>query len=99
MVFLVMASPNHHKGVTMFFGVWNFSSITIPLSSRVVPVGWCGVEAFCLLKGRFTFAPLLKHPDPTTPSLVKVDASAVGVGAVLSQRQGNPQIVSVCVLL
>lgn len=51
-------------------------------------------EAFCLLKGRFTSAPLLKHPDPTI-SFVVVDASELGIlGVVLSQRDGNPPTVA-----
>jgi hypothetical protein len=55
-------------------------------------LGWNSTadEAFSILKGRFTSALLLKHPDPTLPFMVEVDASEVGVGAVLSQRQGNP---------
>ncbi|KAI4891316.1 hypothetical protein NFI96_033515, partial [Prochilodus magdalenae] len=42
------------------------------------------------LKRRFTTAPLLQHPDPTKPFVVEVDASNVGVGAVLSQCSGEP---------
>ncbi|KAI4892166.1 hypothetical protein NFI96_028479 [Prochilodus magdalenae] len=47
-------------------------------------------SAFEELKRRFTTAPLLQHPDPTKPFVVEVDASNVGVGAVLSQRSGEP---------
>ena len=53
-------------------------------------------EAFRLLKGRFTSAPVLKHPDPTISFVGEVDASEVGAGEVLSQRQGNPQKLYPC---
>ncbi|KAI4899522.1 hypothetical protein NFI96_011522 [Prochilodus magdalenae] len=48
-------------------------------------------SAFNELKARFTSAPLLKHPDPSEPFVVEVDASNLGVGAVLSQRHGSPK--------
>lgn len=37
-------------------------------------------------KTTFTTAPILKHPDPSKPFIVKVDASERGVGAILHQR-------------
>lgn len=37
----------------------------------------------------FIKAPLLILPDPNKPFVVEVDASTTGVGAVLSQQQGN----------
>lgn len=43
-------------------------------------------RAFQTLKQAFTTAPILKHPDPKEPFVVKVDASDTSVGAVLSQR-------------
>jgi hypothetical protein len=98
-----MASPNHYKGVTTVFG---FCPL-LPPSHRELQLCcrpshlkggprrlvWSPAAnwAFRLLKGRFTSAPLLKHPDPTISFVVEVDASEVGVGAVLSQRQSNPQ--------
>ncbi|XP_057712509.1 uncharacterized protein LOC130929420 [Corythoichthys intestinalis] len=45
-------------------------------------------KAFDLLKNRFTSAPILSLPDPAHQFILEVDASDVGVGAVLSQR--NP---------
>ncbi|KAL0195693.1 hypothetical protein M9458_009265, partial [Cirrhinus mrigala] len=48
------------------------------------------LQAFTDLRQRFTTAPILHHPDPNKPFLVEVDASSSGVGAVLSQRQGQP---------
>ncbi|KAK3542410.1 hypothetical protein QTP86_025816 [Hemibagrus guttatus] len=44
----------------------------------------------------FTTAPLLIHPDPNKPFIVEVDASTTGVGAVLSQQQGNPSHLHPC---
>ncbi|KAI4888962.1 hypothetical protein NFI96_001184, partial [Prochilodus magdalenae] len=74
----------------------NFSSVAAPLTSllkgnakRLVWNPQAG-SAFEELKRRFTTAPLLQHPDPTKPFVVEVDASNVGVGAVLSQRSGEP---------
>ncbi|KAK3519255.1 hypothetical protein QTP70_023101 [Hemibagrus guttatus] len=53
-------------------------------------------EAFNTLKMAFTTAPLLIHPDPDKPFIVEVDASTTGVGAVLSQQQGNPSHLHPC---
>ncbi|KAI2667777.1 Transposon Tf2-6 polyprotein [Labeo rohita] len=44
------------------------------------------IQAFKTLCHQFTTAPVLTHPDSTKPFVVEVDASDVGVGAVLSQR-------------
>lgn len=40
--------------------------------------------AFTQLKKLFTSTPILSHPDPACQFTVEVDASDVGVGAVLS---------------
>ncbi|KAI2663045.1 Transposon Tf2-6 polyprotein [Labeo rohita] len=76
----------------------NFSTIAGPLTSMVkkgsIRLSWSpeAVHAFNDLRLRFTSAPILKHPDPQLPFIVEVDASSTGVGAVLSQRQGeNPK--------
>lgn len=48
-------------------------------------------HAFMELKQQFLSAPILKMPDPNKPFIIEVDASEVGLGAVLSQRHGNPE--------
>ncbi|KAK3520974.1 hypothetical protein QTP86_001847 [Hemibagrus guttatus] len=53
-------------------------------------------KAFEKLKTVFTTAPLLVHPDPELPFIVEVDTSTTGVGAVLSQQQGNPRKLHPC---
>ncbi|KAK3518308.1 hypothetical protein QTP86_018814, partial [Hemibagrus guttatus] len=52
--------------------------------------------AFQRLKDCFTSAPILCHPDPDKPFVVEVDASSSGLGAVLSQRHGDPGKVHPC---
>ncbi|KAI2660465.1 Transposon Tf2-6 polyprotein [Labeo rohita] len=64
----------------------NFSSVAAPLTTM----------AFDELRRRFTTAPILHHPDPDRPFIVEVDASSTGVGAVLSQRQGEPAKMFPC---
>ena len=53
-------------------------------------------EAFKELKKRFTTAPILIHPDPESQLIVEVDASNVGVGAILSQRSAGDSKVHPC---
>ncbi|KAL0161733.1 hypothetical protein M9458_045458, partial [Cirrhinus mrigala] len=53
-------------------------------------------HAFRDLKTAFTTAPILCHPNPDLPFLVEVDASTTGVGAILSQQQGNPPQLRPC---
>ncbi|KAK3529717.1 hypothetical protein QTP86_000826 [Hemibagrus guttatus] len=52
--------------------------------------------AFQQLKENFTSAPILRHPDPDLPFVVEVDASSKGLGAVLSQRHGEPGKLHPC---
>jgi len=54
--------------------------------------------AFNELKCRFTSAPILTLPDPDKLFIVEVDASDVGVGAVLSQR-GEDNRLRLCAFL
>ncbi|KAK3545988.1 hypothetical protein QTP70_018944 [Hemibagrus guttatus] len=53
-------------------------------------------SAFQQLKNCFTTAPILRHPDPDLPFVVEVDASSSGLGAVLSQRHGEPGKLHPC---
>ncbi|KAL0185475.1 hypothetical protein M9458_021172, partial [Cirrhinus mrigala] len=54
------------------------------------------IQAFELLKERFTTAPILHHPDPEREFVVEIDASNTGIGAVLSQRHGDPPKLFPC---
>ena len=80
----------------------NYSSIAAPLTSllkgKPKKLSWTqsAQTAFETLKTSFTTAPILKHPDPELPFIVEVDASDFGIGAVLSQRHGNPGKVFPC---
>ena len=104
------SNPRTTKELQRFLGfsnfyrrfIRNFSSVAAPLTSLLKGsprhFTWTpeAEEAFKVLKTKFTSAPLLKHPDPALPFVVEVDASEVGVGAVLSQRQGNPAKLFPC---
>lgn len=68
------------------------------LTSCKVSFHWSSAadEAFKTLKSRFTSAPILQVPDPDRQFMVEVDASDVGVGAVLSQRSAVDQKLHPC---
>ncbi|KAK3539334.1 hypothetical protein QTP70_001208 [Hemibagrus guttatus] len=74
----------------------NYSSVPGPLTSllrgKPKKLTWTDLarSAFQQLKNCFTTAPILRHPDPDLPFVVEVDASSSGLGAVLSQRHGEP---------
>ncbi|KAK3556266.1 hypothetical protein QTP70_007071 [Hemibagrus guttatus] len=82
--------------------IQNYSSISNLLTSllrnKPKSLSWTtsAEEAFNTLKEAFTTAPLLVHSDPNKPFIVEVDASTTGVGAVLSQQQGNPSRLHPC---
>lgn len=94
------ATPRSVKEVQRFLGFANFyrkfirgfSSVAAPISELTKknggPFCWNSLaeKAFSNLKQRFSSAPILVLPDPTQPFVVEVDASDLGVGAVLSQR-------------
>ncbi len=80
----------------------NFSTIAAPMTSMIKKgtqrLTWssAAITAFWSLMERFTIAPILHHPDPDLEFIVKVDASSTGIGAVLSQRQGDPPKLYPC---
>lgn len=53
-------------------------------------------SAFVRLKQLFTSAPILVSPDPEKQFIVEVDASNVGVGAILSQSSSTDNKVHPC---
>lgn len=98
------------KGLQRFLGFANvyrrfisgYSDLSAPLTSllRKAPkqLSWTlnAVEAFRKLKAAFCSAPALLPPDPMQPFIVEVDASSIGVGAVLSQRRGQLPVLYPC---
>ena len=52
-------------------------------------------QAFEHLKKRLTEAPILVHPDFNRPFIVFTDASAIGLGAILSQKdnEGRERVI------
>ncbi|KAK3505885.1 hypothetical protein QTP70_003699, partial [Hemibagrus guttatus] len=82
--------------------IHNYSSVAGPLTSllrgKPMRLAWTdqAQAAFQQLKDCFTTAPILRHPDPDLPFVVEVDASSSGLGAVLSQRHGEPGKLHPC---
>ncbi|KAK3518688.1 hypothetical protein QTP70_008569 [Hemibagrus guttatus] len=80
----------------------NYSSVAGPLTSllrgKPKKLTWTDQArvAFQQLKDYFTSAPILRHPDPDLPFVVEVDPSSSGLGAVLSQRHGEPGKLHPC---
>ncbi len=103
-------TPTTLKELQRFLGFSNFyrrficeySTIANPLTNllknKPKSLSWTpsATEAFQRLKDAFISAPILIHPDPSKPFIVEVDASATGVGAVLSQQQGTPTRLHPC---
>ncbi|KAG1924662.1 hypothetical protein F2P79_026017 [Pimephales promelas] len=92
-------SPDSRKALLRFLGfanfyrrfIRNFSQLVAPLTALTSPrtaFRWSdSAEAvFAKLKSCFVSAPILITPDSSRQFVVEVDASEVGVGAVLSQR-------------
>lgn len=93
--------PTTLRGLQSFLGFANyyrrfikgFASIAAPLTAMTKKGTNCriwsseAVSSFQKLKDMFSKAPVLQHPNPDLQYIVEVDASEVGAGAVLSQRQ------------
>ena len=101
--------PTDRKALQHFLGfpnfyrrfIWNYSMIALALTrltSTKVHFSWDqkADEAFRELKKWFTTAPILIHPDPQSQFIVEMDASNVGVGAILSQRSARESKVHPC---
>ncbi|KAI5086632.1 hypothetical protein C0J45_23314, partial [Silurus meridionalis] len=91
-------TPTSRRQLQRFLGFANFyrrfvkgySLVAAPLHLLMTSLhsffwGPEAEEAFLKLKRRFTEVPILIFPDPARQFVVEVDASGVGVGAVLSQ--------------
>ena len=98
--------PTSVKDLQSFLGlagyyrqyISEFSTIATPLSrltSKETEWEWTAEcdDVFETLKRRLVEAPVLGYPDPALPYILDTDASAVGVGAVLSQIQDGKERV------
>ena len=78
----------------------DFATVAKPLTRLISgdnPWTWCTEEqvAFQRLKDDLVSAPVLGYPDPKLPYILDTDASAVGVGAVLSQvQEGKERVIA-----
>lgn len=101
--------PDNRKQLQQFLGfdnfyrrfIRNYSSVAAPLTaltSTKKGFDWTPAagEAFNALKARFTSAPILQVPDPDRQLVVEVDASDIGVGAILSQRSLGDNKLHLC---
>ena len=84
--------------------MFRYSQIAKPLNGLIsgenakkkkAPVDWqsCHQEAFNQLKRLCSEAPILAYADYTKPFRVYTDASEIGLGAVISQKQGDKEHV------
>ncbi|KAK3531959.1 hypothetical protein QTP86_002243 [Hemibagrus guttatus] len=95
----------HFLGFANFYGrfISGYSDLTAPLTSllhkKPKNLSWTSgaIEAFWKLKAAFCTAPILVHADPTRPFIVEVDASVLGVVAVLSQWRCETPVLHPCV--
>ncbi|CAJ0919582.1 unnamed protein product [Ranitomeya imitator] len=95
------------KAIQRFLGFANyyrqfiphFSSLSAPISSMIRkganPHLWSSEakEAFRSIKQAFASAPILHRPVANKPFILEVDASAIGAGAVLSQKSSSGRLV------
>ncbi|XP_053575197.1 uncharacterized protein LOC128664391 [Bombina bombina] len=96
-------TPTTLKSLQRFLGFSNFyrkfinhySTIVQPLTRLTGKQKFVwdskAEQAFHNLKEKFTTAPILRIPDPDLPYTLEVDASNVGIGAILLQpgKQDN----------
>ncbi|XDV50904.1 hypothetical protein PO909_019890 [Leuciscus waleckii] len=105
-------NPDSRKALQRFLGfanfyrrfIRNFSQLAAPLTALTSPrtaFRWseAAETAFSNLKSRFVSAPILIAPDSSRQFVVEVDASEVGVGAVLSQRSPSDNRMHPCAFL
>lgn len=78
----------------------DFSTITAPITNLLKKEGknkfdWTveAQAAFVLLKSRLVASPILANPDFTQKFTIQTDASDVGLGAVLTQGDGDTERV------
>ncbi|CAJ0963368.1 unnamed protein product [Ranitomeya imitator] len=102
--------PTSVKSLQKFWGfanfycrfIANFSSVVKPLTDLTKKgadvANWssAAVSAFQELKRRFTSAPVLRQPDVSLLFQVEVDASEIGAGAVLSQKDPVGSLMKPC---
>jgi hypothetical protein len=74
--------------------IFEFAKIAAPLNQlmkKEITYQWNAEHqnAFEYLKKRLTTAPILAHPDFSKPFIIMTDASALGLGAVLAQKDDN----------
>ena len=94
--------PKSHKELQGFleflnFYHWfieNFSKAAHPLNaltSEKLPFEWTAEyqTAFEQLKEKITTAPALRMPNDEDPFCIEIDRSGIGIGAILSQQQGD----------
>ncbi len=103
-------TPDSRRAVQRFLGfanlyrrfIRNFSQVALPLTdltSTKKQFCWSSQAqtAFESLKSRFISAPILNTPDPSRQfGSSEVDASVVGVGAILSQRSSSDERIHPC---
>ena len=102
-------TPENRKTLQQFLGfanfhrkfIRNYSTVASPLTALTSPKQpfiWTSAarNAFSTLKSHFTSAPILQMPDSDRQFVVEVDASDVGVGAVLSQRAAEDSKLHPC---
>ena len=99
---LAWPTPTCQRDVQQFLGLANyhrwfvrdFARIAKPLhrlTEKNVRFSWTeeAAGAFAQLKQRLISPLVLAHPDFTVPFILDTDASATGIGAVLSQRHAD----------